>query len=87
MFFQPARRGGGLGKEGPGTQGSVPELVVNDQLKSYLQGFVVHIFSLHICLGRHQPGFDQIFIKTVPEASNRDVVCEEREDRSIISNC
>lgn len=51
---------------------------------SYLQGFVVHVFSLHISLGRHQPGFDQIFIKTVPESSNRDMVCQGRKDRDVI---
>lgn len=54
---------------------------------SYLQGFIVHIFSLQIRLGRHQPGFDQIFIKTITESSNRDVVCAGEEDKNVKSIC
>lgn len=65
----------------PSTQGPEDWWLLTGQATgnfSYLQCFVVHIFSLRVCFGGHQPGLNQIFIKTVPKSSNRDMVCRKR---------
>ncbi len=52
----------------------------------YLQGIVVKLLSLLVSFVWHEPGLQQVLVETVPQASNRDVICNTVKTAVCVKN-